>query len=79
MVGGGYAVQVGAFSSRETADRVAARLADTGSTSIEPIQRHGAVIYKLKLGAFPDAQAAAVARARVAAAGMPDAKVVGPQ
>jgi rare lipoprotein A len=79
MVGGGYAVQVGAFSSRETADRVAARLADTGSTSIEPIQRHGAVIYKLKLGAFPDAQAAAVARARVAAAGMPDAKVVGPE
>jgi rare lipoprotein A len=79
MVGGGYAVQVGAFSSRETADRIAARFADTGSASIEPIQRHGAVIYKLKLGAFPDAQAAAVARARVAAAGMPDAKVVGPQ
>jgi rare lipoprotein A len=76
---GGYAVQVGAYSSRETADRIAARLADAGSISIEPIQRHGAVLYKLKLGAFPDAQSAAAARARVAAAGLPDARVVGPQ
>ena len=77
--GGAYAVQVGAFSSRETADRIAARLADAGSTSIEPIQRHGSVIYKLKLGAFPDAQTAAAARARVVAAGLPDARVIGPQ
>jgi len=77
--GGAYAIQVGAFSSRETADRIAARLADTGPASIEPIQRHGSVIYKLKLGAFPDAQAAAAARARIVAAGLPDAKVVGPQ
>jgi len=76
---GPYAVQVGAFSSRETADRIAARLGDAGSVSIEPVQRRGAVIYKLKVGAYPDAQSAAAARARVAAAGLPDARVVGPQ
>lgn len=77
--GGGYAIQVGAYSNRETADRIAARLGDAGSASIEAIQRHGAVIYKLKVGAFPDAQSAAAARARVAAAGLPDARVIGPQ
>ena len=34
---GPYAVQVGAYASRETAGRVAARLADPGSATIEPI------------------------------------------
>ena len=79
VTSGAYSVQVGAFSSRETAGRVAARLADAGPASIEPIERHGTVIYKLRLGAFPDARSAAAARARVAAAGLPDARVIGPQ
>ena len=77
--GGAYAVQVGAFSSRLIADRIAARLAGAGETSIEPVQRHGTVIYKLKVGGYPDARSADAARARVVAAGMPDARVVGPQ
>ena len=76
---GPYTVQVGAYSSRETADRIAARLADTGSTSIQPFQRNGATLYKVRLGDFPDVRSAASARARVAAAGLPDARVIGPQ
>jgi rare lipoprotein A len=75
----GYLVQVGAFSSRDTAGRIAQRLGGAGQTAITPIQRNGATLYRLTVGAYPDASTAAAARARVVAQGLTDARVVGPQ
>jgi rare lipoprotein A len=73
---GGFAVQAGAFASRPAADRAAERLATAGQTSVLPIQRNGATLYRVTVGAFPDPGAAARARERVIDSGFSDAKVV---
>jgi len=74
---GGYSVQAGAFATQSSADRAAARLAAAGGAQIVPLQRNGAVLYRVVVGAFPDAAAASETRARVIAMGFTDARVVG--
>ena len=75
--GSGYAVQAGAFATRSGADRAAARLAGAGSAQIVPLERNGAVLYRVVVGSFPDAISAGETRARVMAMGFADARVVG--
>ncbi|MDR3508926.1 MAG: septal ring lytic transglycosylase RlpA family protein [Caulobacteraceae bacterium] len=71
-----YVVQAGAFSSRDIAERAAARLGDAGSTAIRPLARNGMTLYRVVLRGYPDAGAAEVGRARAAAAGFSDARVI---
>ena len=75
--GRAYSIQVGAFATQSSADRAAARLAAAGGAQIVPLQRNGAVLYRVVVGAFPDAAAASETRARVIAMGFTDARVVG--
>ena len=75
--GGGFAVQAGAFATRSAADRAVARLSSAGGVQIVPLERNGAVLYKVVVGSFPDAATAGETRARVIAMGFADARVVG--
>lgn len=70
----GYSVQAGAFSSRDNAERAAAQLGS--SAAIRPLARNGQTLYRVVLAGYPDAGAAEAARARAAAAGFADARVV---
>jgi rare lipoprotein A len=73
-----YRVQAGAFSTRQGAERAAALLGAVGPCAIEPVERGGAVLYRVVLGGFEDADAAAAAQSRVSAAGFADARVLKP-
>jgi rare lipoprotein A len=73
-----YRVQAGAFSTREGAERAAALLGAVGPCAIEPVERGGAVLYRVVLGGFGDADAADAARLRISAAGFADARVLKP-
>lgn len=72
---GGYVVQAGAFLSRDTADRVAARLASAGSATVKPLDRNGATLYRVVVGPWDDSESAMSARSRVAALGFDEARV----
>jgi rare lipoprotein A len=74
---GGYSVQAGAFATQSGADRAAARLASAGGAQIVPLQRNGATLYRVVVGAFPDPTSADETRARVIAMGFADARVIG--
>ncbi len=72
---GGYVVQAGAFSTRETAERVASQLTATGTATVRPVARGGSTLYRVVIGPWADNDAASAARSRVAALGFADAKV----
>jgi rare lipoprotein A len=72
---GSYVVQAGAFSSRNAADRVAARLASAGSATVKPMDRNGATLYRVLVGPWDDSDSAISARSRVVALGFNDARV----
>ena len=74
--GGAYSVQAGAFSTRETAERVAASLSTAGAPSVAPMPRGERTLYRVMVGAWGDAQAAHAAREKVVALGCADARVV---
>lgn len=69
------AVQVGAFSTRSAAERVAARLAPAGQARIESLDRGGATLYRVVVRPT-DAATPDQARSRVAALGFGDARVL---
>jgi rare lipoprotein A len=69
-------VQAGAFSSRDAAQQVAARLSATGATAVKPLDRGGATLYRVLVGPWSDSQAASAARGQVMAMGFSDARVV---
>jgi len=76
---GGYAVQAGAFASRDNAQRAADQLASAGAPSIQTMTtRRGLTLYRVVLAGYADASAAEGARAQVAAAGFGDARVIAP-
>jgi rare lipoprotein A len=72
----GWAVQAGAFSHADSADRVAATLKAAGRTSVRPLERDGRTLYRVLVGPWPDQDAAAAARSQVAELGFSDAKVI---
>jgi septal ring-binding cell division protein DamX len=52
-IGGGYAIQVGAFSRRELADALAKSLRLTGITDVQVLEgREAAPIYRVRAGAY---------------------------
>lgn len=69
----GFAVQVGAFADRARAEAVAARLA---GADIRVLDRDGTTLYRVVLGPWASADAAAPARAEAQASGFPDARIV---
>jgi rare lipoprotein A len=73
----GYAVQAGAFQSREIAERAAAQLTQTGAASIQPVRRNGGVFYRVVVSGFADEDSAAGALVQVLDAGFSGARVVG--
>ncbi len=69
-------IQAAAFADRGAAERAAARLADQGETSIDTIQRAGAVLYRVTVRcAGGDDSGSALDR--ITAAGFPGARVLG--
>ena len=73
----GLRVQAGAFSTQDNAERAARQLASAGPTRVEPMERDGRTLYRVTVGGGEDADTADGLRARVAAAGYPDARVIG--
>ena len=73
----GFSVQAGAFADRSNAERAAERLSGAGAAQIRPLERAGrAVLYRVVVGAWTQADDAASARARIAALGFSDATVI---
>jgi rare lipoprotein A len=73
----GFLIQVGAFTERANAERVAARVASAGQARIQPLDRNGGRLYRVTVGGgWRNAQSAGAARAEVAALGFADATVI---
>ena len=72
----GYFVQAGAFSTRESAERVRATLAHFGDSSISQTSFGPTNLYRVRLGPFVSAGAAQSTMGRVKQAGYRDARVV---
>lgn len=77
-VAGVWRVQAGAFASRYNAERVARELSGAGQTAIEEVERDGARLYRVIVGACSDEGEAVELLARVAASGFPGAQVLRP-
>ncbi len=74
-----YAVQAAAFASYDNAQRAASRLAQAGAASIRTTTNsQGQILYRVVVAGYPDADAAEAGRARIAAAGFGDARVIAP-
>jgi rare lipoprotein A len=72
----GYFVQAGAFSTRDSAERVRATLAHFGDSSISQTSFGPTSLYRVRLGPFGSADAAQTTMGRVQQAGYRDARVV---
>jgi DedD protein len=66
----GWAVQLGSFSQRDNAQRLAAEVADKGfATFLMPLEKDGATLYRVRVGPRPDRAAADKLAAKLAIAG----------
>jgi rare lipoprotein A len=70
---GAFAVQAGAFSDRERAERAAFQL---GQGRVKPLTRGMTTVYRVVLGPAPDARAAEALRVHATKLGYADAKVI---
>ena len=78
-VSSGYRVQAGAFSDQANAQRVASQLAETGTATIEPVQRaDGVTLYRVMIQGGSDETGAWSLRERVASLGFSEARVLRP-
>jgi rare lipoprotein A len=75
-VASGYFVQAGAFSTRDSAERVRATLAHFGDSSVSQTSFGPTSLYRVRLGPFASADAAQTTAGRVKQAGYRDARVV---
>lgn len=76
---GGWWVQIGSYSSRDNADRVARQLRDAGfSIDVSQIRSAGKEMHRVRAGPARDREAAVALRARISAAGHRDASLVAP-
>lgn len=73
---GTWAVQGGAFSDRQNAERLAERLNDVGDTQIREMQSGGRILYRVLVGPWSDPNQASQAATRIASLGVSDARVV---
>jgi hypothetical protein len=72
-----YYVEAGIFPERPLAERLAAILNDIAPTSIEAVTHQGRLAHRVRLGPFPEGQAANAAAARIRAAGLTSARLEG--
>jgi len=64
------------FSNQANAARLAARLSESGTTTVEPFARNGQTLYRVVVrGVSNPAQAAAI-RTQAASFGAPDARII---
>jgi rare lipoprotein A len=68
-------VQAGAFSARDNAERLKARLA-SAELFISPVEREGKRLYRVRSGPYQDLEAANAALARLTGLGNNDAQIV---
>ena len=73
---GAFAVQVGAFSRRDNADRAAAAAAAFGPVTIKPLELRGLTLHRVIVGAWAGEAEAEAALPDFARAGFGDAQVV---
>ena len=74
---GAFTFQVGAFTSRENAERLRARLAETfGDAHVTPYDRGDAVFYRVRVGRATDLASAETYERHLAANGYPDVFIV---
>ena len=74
-----YRVQAGAFADPANAQKVIAQLGGAVNASIEPVQRaDGMTLYRVMVQGTADEGEAWALRDRVAAYGLPEARVVRP-
>jgi rare lipoprotein A len=69
-------IQAGAYASEVNAERAVSQLAAAGRAYIEPVQRDGAVLYRVVLPAPADELEAFALRDRIAQIGFADARVI---
>ena len=63
-------MQLGRFSNRENAERLAARVSDKGFRSyLEPLQRDGKTLYRVRVGPEPSRADAEALAKRLSGAG----------
>ena len=68
--GGAFAVQLGSFSSRESADKLASDVRRAGfDSSVTPVESGGRRLHRVRVGPVPDRAAAEALAARLAARG----------
>ena len=77
-IGDDYRVQVGTFSSPDSARRAAARLGEDVRYVIEPVVGPDATLYRVVLGGYQDEDDALAAQLRINEAGFTDARVLKP-
>ena len=70
-------VQTGAYSTRDSAQRVAKYLRQVGQVLVEETQYHGDTLYRVKLGPYKTQQEAGDMLDKIAGMGFNDAIVVG--
>jgi rare lipoprotein A len=70
-------VQAGAFTMRENAVRVRARVAHLGGVEMSPVTVHGVAMYRVRLGPLASEAQAKGLLARVVDSGCPGARIVG--
>ncbi len=73
--GGAYYVQVASFSDPANAEAARARFSRLGPVEVQPVDVTGMPFWRVRLGPFDSLADAEVLRDRVAAAGMPDARI----
>jgi rare lipoprotein A len=69
-----YYVEAGIFPERPLAERLAAILKDIAPASIEAVTHQGRPAHRIRLGPFPEGDAATAAAARIRAAGLTAAR-----
>ena len=73
---GSVFVQTGAFRVKANAERMRDELAEIGTTHISPVNVRGGLIYRVRLGPFPERKAANRTLKRAAAAGIKGARII---
>lgn len=72
----GFAIQAGAFSSHENAKRLSERLSTIGSSFIDPLERAGTTLYRVRVGPYDSHSLASDQLHQLYRMGIKDAKVV---
>lgn len=76
LAGGGYYVQVGAFSTAENAERRRGDIRSYGNSEVSQASAGGRDVYRVRLGPYTTTEAAGIVADRLKRSGYGDARVV---